>query len=302
MKNKNAALIGCGRVGSTLAISLWEREYKISAIIDVNQDITQSIAQRVNCPILSTKVSDLPVGLSIIFIATPDRIIKDIVLQLLALDKEILNHCLIAHTSGAVSYTILNPLIKKGARVASIHPIQTFLQFDNEPTNLKQVYFGIEASTEAIDDAELLVKDLGGIPIRIPTEAKPLYHLACSIASNFLVTLMTMVLDILCSFEYDFEYDKELLFKMVEPLLMTTLKNIEEKTPEKALTGPISRGDIETVRAHLQSLNKYFPDYLQSYIELAVITSKVSLNENRISQIQSDRLIELLRSFRPIRN
>lgn len=292
MKTKRVALIGCGRLGSTLAISLWGKKYTISAIIDKNLANVRSIAQRVNCPILSVHVNDLPDNLPILLIATPDNSIHDVVSDLLKLDNGKLKHCLVAHASGAIACDILNPLIKKGARVASIHPIQTFQPSDSGPTNLKQVYFGIEADVNAIDDAEILVKDLGGIAVRIPSEAKPYYHLACSIASNFLVSLLYMVFEILSSLELNVSS----INQMIKPLLMTTLKNVENSSPQKALTGPISRGDIETIKSHLHVLKQHFPDFLKSYRELATLATKISLEEKRITSDQSEKLIELLHS------
>lgn len=294
MSKKKVAIIGSGRVGSNLAVSLWNtKKYEICAIIDKRPSAAKRIARRVHCPIFSTKPDALPNDASIIVIAIPDDMISDLVQRLLKVNVGILNNCMVVHTSGALSSELLNPLAIKGVGIAAIHPIQSFQEFEKAPTDLKNVYFGIEGSLNAIKAAENLVLDLGAIPVLITGAAKPFYHLACSIASNFLVTLLSMVFDILGTSGFD----RKSIYQMLKPLLMTTLKNVETSSPEKALTGPVSRGDMETVAVHLQALKTKYPDYLESYVELAKITAQISLKEKRISEIQAEQLDELLRLY-----
>ena len=196
---------------------------------------------------------------------------------------------IIAHTSGSMTSDVLSPLADLGA-VASLHPVQSFRKIADGPTPIKNIYFSVEGNPVAVRKLSSMVRELQAKPVQISADDKSVYHLACSVASNFLVTLMRMSFDMLRS--AGFKEDQ--LFEIIEPLLATTLDNVKVNGPEKALTGPISRGDTETIKSHLNVLNQKFPEYLSSYIELANATVQLSLNDCRISENQAQKIIQML--------
>ncbi|MDZ7261191.1 MAG: DUF2520 domain-containing protein [candidate division KSB1 bacterium] len=288
-QEQKVVLIGAGRVGSTLAVHLREKGYTICAVISRSRASASACAEKVQCPLAATDIQELPSAASIILITTPDDAIPSVVQSLVKLDPTLLKDRLVAHTSGALSSSILAPLKKEGALVASIHPVQTFPPVGNRIAHLTGVYFGIEGNDQAIKKARKLVEDLGGIPIVLPEEVKGLYHLACTMASNYLVTLIGASLTILRSLNLS---EKE-AFCLLKPLLEGTLKNIENSGVSKALTGPIARGDVETVRLHLTLLEEKYPDLLPLYLSLGTKAMEISLAQGKIELNQIQKLIEL---------
>ncbi len=95
--------------------------------------------------------------------------------------------------SGAGGLDLLETAKKAGAAVASIHPLQSFSSIDQAIQNIPGSYFGITADKKAQKTAKNIVRDLGGIPLFISSDQKPLYHAAACFASNYLVSLMNVV-------------------------------------------------------------------------------------------------------------
>ncbi|MBN1349481.1 DUF2520 domain-containing protein [candidate division KSB1 bacterium] len=294
MTKKSVAIIGCGRVGSNLAFSLWKtKKYAIRALIDTQLSVAGALAGRTECPVYSVSINSIPDEPLLILIATPDDAINDVAKNLAARTDFEFSRCLVAHTSGALSSDILQPLAEKGAKIASLHPVQSFSKFEQQPTSLKNLYFGIEAAPDVAIEIDSIIKDLGGRAVHIAPEMKAFYHLACAITSNFSVTLLYIALNIL-----QFTgIDKAIAAKILEPLVSTTLQNIAESSPEAALTGPIVRGDIETITKHLNALKSEFPEFAACYVQLAKITNKIGFDAQRITKAQSDNLVDLINQF-----
>ncbi len=172
----------------------------------------------------------------------------------------------IGHTSGASPLTSLESAKARDGEFL-FHPLQTFL----EPgTPLDQVPVAISGTTEeAAELAANLARTLGGIPFAVPEETRAAYHAAASIGSNFLVTLEESAAELL---ERAGVTDSR---QALAPLLRTTLENWIERG-SLALTGPIVRGDEETVSAHREALASLDPEMLVLYDVLAERTRQLA--------------------------
>ena len=156
-----------------------------------------------------------------------------------------------------------------GCRAASIHPIQSFADVDGAIANIPGSTFGVTAEDEIRDWAVALVKDLKGIPLFITEKDKPLYHAAACMASNYLTTLIHTVETIY----HHFGLDSKQAVNAFWPLINGTLKNIEAQGTVQALTGPIARGDVETIRKHVRSLSREsFPTFSEAYCIMGELT------------------------------
>ncbi len=183
---------------------------------------------------------------------------------------------------------VLEPVAMKGARVFSLHPVQTFPR-QNSPhdqiVSMKGVTYGVEGPKGSRATARLLVRQLGGEILFIPKEAKILYHLACVIASNYSVTLVGALESVAAKFTR----------KKIRPfrkLLETSLDNAIRMGAKKALTGPIARGDSEIVSEHLNALQD--PELRMLYKSLGAYALKLAIEDERLKSDDIARLEELL--------
>jgi predicted short-subunit dehydrogenase-like oxidoreductase (DUF2520 family) len=157
----------------------------------------------------------------------------------------------VLHLSGALTRGVLAPLGEAGAATGSMHPLMTVSQEPAEAArHFRGAAFVLEGDLEAVGIADALVRRLGGVPLTLAPEAKPLYHAGAVFASNYLVTLLAEALHLLS----DAGIGREAALAALLPLARATLDNVAAAGPAGALTGPIARGDVATVRRHLAAL------------------------------------------------
>ena len=154
------------------------------------------------------------------------------------------------HTSGLVPSGALGPLARRGAYTASLHPIQSFPRKDAPASVFKGITWGIEGGPAAVEAAEEIVRALRGHVLLLSAKDKPLYHAACALASNAFVALEWTAAGIL----QKAGVAENAAFAALLPLVQGTLQNVKSLGWEKALTGPVVRGDSATVRKHLEAL------------------------------------------------
>lgn len=166
------------------------------------------------------------------------------------------------HTSGAHNVDVLMALSPYTKKLGSIHPLQSFTS-NAEPKSLSTTHFTIE-NTPFAEELITFITSLHNPYSIIPSDKKPLYHASACVMSNYLTTLM----------EYGYTLakasgiDEKEIFPAFFPLIEGTLHNIEQLGPQKALTGPLSRGDTKTINTHLEAMKSYhIPS--ATYIELA---------------------------------
>jgi predicted short-subunit dehydrogenase-like oxidoreductase (DUF2520 family) len=166
----------------------------------------------------------------------------------------------VGHVSGATSLGALAPARERGAEVFSLHPLQTIPDASTDLTGAPCAVWGPSGEAERL--AEKLAARLGMRPFSVPEEARAAYHAAASIASNLLVALEESAAGLLE--KAGIEDSRELL----APLVLRTAANWTERGPD-ALTGPIARGDAETIERHLAALRETAPELLPLYEALA---------------------------------
>jgi predicted short-subunit dehydrogenase-like oxidoreductase (DUF2520 family) len=156
------------------------------------------------------------------------------------------------HTSGILPARLLSPLQRKGARIASIHPAQSFPDKSAPARLFKGITWGIEGDAEALREGERIIRRLGGNVLRLAASDKAVYHTACSLASNAFAALVETAAGLLEETGIGREQAMTVLF----PLVQGSLQNVKNFGLGKALTGPVVRGDLGTVRLHLEVLEK----------------------------------------------
>lgn len=282
------AIVGAGNVGKVLGYALKNKGYKLSGAFARTEKSRETVAQLLCCPVYSEPEKAV-IGADIIFITTPDRVIKEIC-DYLAQRNSFIKGQIVLHTSGAHSSQILLSARRQGALILSLHPLQTFPEFERGLRSLPGTYFTAEGDEEAFPAARQMVQALEGEILSIPTEMKPLYHAAACVACNYLTTLMDAALKMF-SF-MGIPPDKA--FKSLSPLIYSTLNNIGELGTEKALTGPIARGDISTINSHLEILKEKAEEFLPLYRQLGLYTVSLAARKGTLQKEQQNQLKILL--------
>jgi predicted short-subunit dehydrogenase-like oxidoreductase (DUF2520 family) len=197
---------------------------------------------------------------------------------------------IVVHTSGAHGVEVLAPVAELGALPLALHPAMTFSGRSEDLQRLESCCFGITASAD--DEAawhvgEALVVEMGGEPVRVPQEARPLYHAALAHGANHLVTLVAECLELLRSAGIAPAQ------RLLGPLLSAALDNAL-RHGDRALTGPVARGDVGTLDVHLRVLGERAPAALPGYVALARRTAARALAAGLLSPADGERVLTAL--------
>jgi predicted short-subunit dehydrogenase-like oxidoreductase (DUF2520 family) len=169
----------------------------------------------------------------------------------------------------------------------ALHPAMTFTGTELDLDRLRGCVFGLTTGPEEKAYAEALVADVGGLPLSVPESKRTLYHAGLAHGANHLVTLVAQAMDLLAASGAD---DPAATLR---PLLTAALDNALSQG-DAALTGPIVRGDVKTVRAHLREIAASDPDTLGSYVAMARATADRAVLDGRLLPIRASRIAALL--------
>ncbi|NMB41137.1 MAG: DUF2520 domain-containing protein [Firmicutes bacterium] len=285
---KKIAIIGAGNVGKVLGYSLKNKGYQIIASFSRTEKARQVAAKLFDCPVFS-KPEEAVENADIVFLTTPDQAIKE-VCDCIAVNKGFTKNQVVLHASGAHSSEILLSARKQGAGTLSLHPLQTFPELEAGLRSLPGTFFAVEGDEDVFGVAAEMVQALGGQMLSIPTDMKVIYHAAACVACNYLTSLMDMALKMYGLMEIP----PKKAFESLSPLIYSTLNNIGKLGPEKALTGPVSRGDLTTINSHLEALTKHAPELLSLYKLLGSYTVNLAIDKGTLDREQVEKLNTLL--------
>lgn len=284
------SFVGAGKVGTALSFLLKSKGYDVIGITSRSIASAERAATFMGNNIsYSNDVFVYIEDSDIVFITTNDDAIAPLAMEISS-NCAIRDDQIFIHTSGSLPSSALNPLKKKGGIITSMHPLQTIANPEEGIKNIVGSIFAIEGDEKANEVVKEMVKSLEGIPYFITEEKKPLYHLAAVIACNYFVTLLDTSMEIFKKIEIDEDIGLEGLLKLVHG----TIGNMEKLGTKKALTGPIARGDIETIKGHINAMKSYSPELIPLYKVLGERTIKVALEKGTLDPKQAKKLKELL--------
>lgn len=258
-------VVGVGRVGSTLGAALARAGHDVVAASGVS-DRSRERAARLLPGAEILPPDETVATAEFVLLAVPDDVLRPLVSGLADTGAWRAGQ-LAAHTSGSHGIGVLDPAAARGVLALALHPVMTFAGRPEDLDRLDGAAFGVTALDELRPVAESLVLEMGGEPVWVPEAARPRYHAALSIGSNHLVTLVNDTLSLLSGAGVAEPA------RLVAPLLSASLDNVL-RLGDAALTGPVSRGDVATVRQHIASLTDAAPDVLPSYLALARRTAE----------------------------
>ena len=282
------AIIGTGMVGTAIGFLLKKAGFKITSICDKSSAALKRALPYTGGNVF-LKPQDALQQADYILITTPDDAIAAACKEITLSPK--IKGKFIFHMSGAGGLDLLETAKKAGAFVACIHPLQSFSSIDQAIKNIPGSYFGLTADKKALAPAKKIVHNLRGIPIVISPDQKPLYHAAACFASNYLVSLMNVVESIYKSIGIN---DKDAR-KAYLPLVYGSLKNIAKSGSVLSLTGPIARGDCNTIKKHLKALHEKLPQYSSVYSSMGLLASQIAQQKGSLSTIQAKKINALLK-------
>lgn len=291
---KSVSIIGAGVVGSAVGHLLRQQGYTIKGVVARRLASAKKAAEFIGEGKAGTDAVAAASSADFVLITTPDKAIKPTCDEIaagggFAMEGRGCIAPLVAHFSGALGSDVLGSARDAGARVASIHPLQSLASARQAVANLPGSYMSVEGDPSAMADCFEIVDALGGLRMVIPSGQKPLYHAGAAVASNYLVT----VVDFAVTIYESLGMSRADAVKAVMPLVRGTVNNIERVGVPDALTGPIARGDVATVEGHIEVLAKTMPNMLSLYKELGRHTVSVGLAKGSLAKEDADRLMEL---------
>jgi len=283
------AIVGCGKVGCILAKQMISCGYKLAGLASKSITSAQTAAAQLGTDIFSDQSWEVTGSADVVFLTTPDGQIQQAA-SLLAEKNGVKKNAVVLHCSGAQPSTILGALRNCGVSIGSLHPLQSFASTEIQTNPFENIIAAVEGEPDAVAIARRIAEDLGANCLTIKTDAKTAYHAAAVVASNYLVTIQDLAFTLL---QIAGIPEKD-AFQVLGPLVQGTLSNIEKVGTKKALTGPIVRGDTETVSTHVHEILRMAPDLLDLYQILGQYTVHIAESGGNITAETSQALLEIL--------
>lgn len=275
-----AGVIGVGRAGSALGAALARAGHPVVAANAISETSRERAAALLPSADL-VPVEEVIARTDLVLLAVPDDVLPALAAQLPFTPGQFVVHC-----SGRYGVAILAPAQSRGALPLALHPAMTLTGTSLDVERLSGAPFGVTAPQPLRMAAEALVMEMGGEPVWIPEQARALYHASLAHSANHLITLVASAIEMLG------EAGVEMPARLLSPLLHASLDNAL-RLGYPALTGPVVRGDAQTVTAHIEEL-AYDPQLQAAYIALARLTADRALAEGLLRPQAAEGLLNAL--------
>jgi predicted short-subunit dehydrogenase-like oxidoreductase (DUF2520 family) len=278
-------VIGAGRVGAVLGAALADAGHDVVAASGVSAASAERAARLL--PGVPLVPADEVVAASdLVVLAVPDDILAGLVAGLAETGAWRAGQPAF-HTSGAHGLAVLAPAERAGVLPLALHPAMTFSGAHEDADRLPGAPFGVTSRPEHRAVAETLVLEMGGEPFFVAEADRKLYHAALVTGANHLVTLVAEAADLLRAAGVGSPS------RVLAPLLTAALDN-GLRRGDRGLTGPVSRGDVGTVRDHLETLTERAPQSVAAYVAMAERTTERALAAGRLKKHEAAPLFDLL--------
>ncbi len=278
-------VVGAGRVGAVLSAALRAAGHEVVAAAG---DSAASL-ERIDTLLPGVRVdkpTEVARSCDLLLLTVPDDMLENVANTLVGAGA-IHEGQVVCHTSGRHGLAVLDAVTRVGARPVAMHPAMTFTGTALDLDRLRGCVFGMTAGEAEREYAEGLVADLGGIALWVPESKRTLYHAGLAHGANHLVTLVSQAMELLAA------SGAEDPAATLRPLLSAALDNALANG-DAALTGPIVRGDVRTVEAHLHDITENAPATVPSYVAMAKATADRAVLDGRLLPIRASRIVGLL--------
>ena len=291
-------VIGAGKVGAVLGAALRGVGHAVVGVSAVSEDSKERAENLLpGVPIL--QIPEIVERAELVLLAVPDDALPELVDGLAAAGVWQPGQ-LVVHTSGRFGTGVLAPARAKGAIPLAIHPAMTFTGMSLDLARLTDCSFGVTAEAPVLPIAQALVVEMGGEPVVIAEQDRTLYHAALAHASNHLVTIAAQSAQLLA------EAGVEQPERVLSALMRASLENALA-SGESALTGPVARGDVGTVRSHHEALlrrevDSGSTDIRLAYEELARATAQRAVERGMLKEARATEILDILAQSNPEEN
>lgn len=279
---KSLAIVGPGRVGRALGKRLRETGWRITVVAARTEASAKRAVRFIGG---GHPVSGIPATVAaaaVILIAVPDDAIACVAAELARNASDDLQGKVVLHTSGALDVSVLDALRSCGPSVGSMHPLQTFSGVSVPP--LEGKVFAVEGDELAIRAARKMARALGGVPVSISAEKKPLYHAAGAFAAGLSLAMEEAGVQMLMAAGLKRREAQSALLSLTRQML----EHYEKFGPQKAWTGPLARGDFGVVASHEKALRQFTPEFLDAYRAVSRLSAQVLSYDPAVTLRQLD--------------
>lgn len=279
-------VISAGRVGAVLGAALQRAGHHAEAVSAVSRaSLTRAEELLPGVPVRPP--DEVAASADLVVLALPDDALPGMVRGLVAAGS-LRSGQIVLHTCGARGVEVLAPAAEVGALPLALHPAMTFTGRSEDLERLNTACAAVTAGDEAgWNVAEALAVELGTEPVRVPEDSRLLYHAALAHGSNHLVTLVNDCVELLQRAGVDSAE------RVAAPMLSAALDNALRFGP-RAITGPVSRGDAGTVRAHLGSLADTDAGAVPAYTALARRTAERAVRSGVLREAEATEVRDVL--------
>ncbi len=288
-KNTTIGFIGAGAVGGSLSLALHRAGYPVVGVASRARASAEAFASKISGCAPYRSPQKLADSAGFVFITTPDDAIAPVCDSLNWKRGQGVAHC-----SGVVSLEPLQSAVEQGAAAGAFHPLQAFTSVEEGVENIPGSTFGIEAPPELHDYLENMALDIGGVPIFLRPQDKVLYHLSGVLMGNLLAVLASVA----ASTWPKFDHSRDDGIRALTPMMRAVARNLDANGVPQGVAGPYPRGDVGTIRKHLDTLESSAPEYLPLYCELALAGLPFAVEKGSLDPTIADRIADIIRSYR----
>lgn len=274
-------IIGAGKVGCSIGKYLKEHDFSVAGYCSKSKKSVEEAATFTNTKAYDS-LAELVAESTILFLTTPDGALKSVWNEL---KKESIQNKIVCHFSGSLSSDLFSNREEYGVSAASFHPMYAFSSKFTSYEQLNHVIFTAEGDSHALSVVGDIFRKAGNKVCVMESAKKTRYHASASMISNLMIGLYEMSIQMLM----DCGFSREDAVELTTPLVQNNIKALLHSSPEEALTGPIERGDTETVKKHLSVLTEAEKEV---YLRLGEMVLEIAGRKNPERDYQT--MIQLL--------
>ena len=287
--DRSLVLVGCGKAGLSLGLALKAAGWEVRGCMSRTGESARQGALWLDCDVLGS-YGDLPAGVPVI-LAVPDQNLKSAD-QTMAAGDPLLKGRVVLHLSGGLPSRTLHDCRLKGASVGSFHPIMALTDPLTGAKRLRRAVFALEGRAAAVAVMKAMAQSLSGRFFLLSSRGKTLYHAAAVTAANHVVALLADSEEMLLRAGTE----PADTFSAFQSLVEGVVTDVFTGGPVAALTGPVERADVETVKNHLQALKRW-PDLGERYRVMALRAIELAMEKHPGRKKDLAALEKLLRGW-----
>jgi predicted short-subunit dehydrogenase-like oxidoreductase (DUF2520 family) len=276
-------------VGGSIAVALHGAGYPVVSVASRTLASAETFAARIPGCTPYRSLQRLVDSAKFVFITTSDDAIQPVCDALRWRSGQGVAHC-----SGAASLDPLRGAVERGALAGAFHPLQAFTSVEEGARNIPGTTFGIEAGPELHDYLERMALDIGGNPIFLRPQDKVLYHLSGVLMGNLLAVLASVAASVWPKFDRTRDEGVRALI----PMMGAAARNLEVNGVPQGVAGPYPRGDVGTIRKHLEALKTTAPEFMPLYCELALAGLPFAVEKGSLSAELAEEIAGIVESYR----